>query len=122
MERNADRDARRLRGAARPKITGRSEADDDRVLEQPVSVGGRQEHLSSVEGSDRVDRAAAARPALVIVRESSLDTIAARSLGTGPSIRALHDHRSEERRVGKECVRTGRPRWSPYHTKKQQPK
>src|SRR3546814_13093753 len=26
--------------------------------------------------------------------------------------------RSEERRVGKECVRTGRSRWSPYHEKK----
>src|SRR3546814_11558778 len=26
--------------------------------------------------------------------------------------------RSEERRVGKECVRTGRYRWSPYHKKK----
>src|SRR3546814_10922957 len=47
-----------------PKITGRSEADDDRVLEQPVSVGGRQEHLSSVEGSDRVDRAARKRTRL----------------------------------------------------------
>src|SRR3546814_14053791 len=27
-------------------------------------------------------------------------------------------HRSEERRVGKECVSTGRSRWSPYHSKK----
>src|SRR3546814_11258178 len=26
--------------------------------------------------------------------------------------------RSEERRVGKECVRTGRSRWARYHTKK----
>src|SRR3546814_4003399 len=26
-----------------------------------------------------------------------------------------HDERSEERRVGKECVRTCRSRWSPYH-------
>src|SRR3546814_14730109 len=26
--------------------------------------------------------------------------------------------RSEERRVGKECVSTGRSRWSPYHEKK----
>src|SRR3546814_6469748 len=26
--------------------------------------------------------------------------------------------RSEERRVGKECVSTGRTRWSPYHSKK----
>src|SRR3546814_15272934 len=25
------------------------------------------------------------------------------------------DHRSEERRVGKECVGQGRSRWSPYH-------
>src|SRR3546814_11906341 len=24
-------------------------------------------------------------------------------------------HRSEERRVGEECVSTGRSRWSPYH-------
>src|SRR3546814_12582162 len=28
-------------------------------------------------------------------------------------------NRSEERRVGKECVRTCRSRWSPYHSKKQ---
>src|SRR3546814_3119580 len=25
------------------------------------------------------------------------------------------NYRSEERRVGKECVSTGRTRWSPYH-------
>src|SRR3546814_15917006 len=29
--------------------------------------------------------------------------------------------RSEERRVGKECVSTCRSRWSPYHSKKQTP-
>src|SRR3546814_17980396 len=28
--------------------------------------------------------------------------------------------RSEERRVGKECVSTCRSRWSPYHSKKQE--
>src|SRR3546814_15410648 len=28
-----------------------------------------------------------------------------------------HGGRSEERRVGKECVRTCRYRWSPYHEK-----
>src|SRR3546814_20059761 len=27
----------------------------------------------------------------------------------------LQTHRSEERRVGKECVSTCRSRWSPYH-------
>src|SRR3546814_15937115 len=31
---------------------------------------------------------------------------------------APSDERSEERRVGKECVRTCRSRWSPYHYKK----
>src|SRR3546814_18910936 len=30
----------------------------------------------------------------------------------------LMDDRSEERRVGKECVSTCRSRWSPYHKKK----
>src|SRR3546814_16709945 len=36
----------------------------------------------------------------------------------GPADRALeagNDPRSEERRVGKECVSTCRYRWSPYH-------
>src|SRR3546814_15075459 len=38
----------------------------------------------------------------------------------GPStdrlLRLRHQpHRSEERRVGKECVRTSRSRWSPYN-------
>src|SRR3546814_2165921 len=27
----------------------------------------------------------------------------------------VHDYRSEERRVGKECVSTCRSRWSPHH-------
>src|SRR3546814_15277974 len=31
-------------------------------------------------------------------------------------------NRSEERRVGKECVSTGRSRWSPYHKKKKKKK
>src|SRR3546814_14473322 len=31
---------------------------------------------------------------------------------------AIHQQRSEESRVGKECVSTCRSRWSPYHYKK----
>src|SRR3546814_11699557 len=31
---------------------------------------------------------------------------------------AVDRPRPEERRVGKECVSTGRARWSPYHSKK----
>src|SRR3546814_11480329 len=33
----------------------------------------------------------------------------------GKGALALQDDRSEERRVGKECVSTCRSRWSPYH-------
>src|SRR3546814_15286171 len=33
-------------------------------------------------------------------------------------LRTIHELRSEERRVGKECVSTCRSRWSPYHYKK----
>ena len=32
-----------------------------------------------------------------------------------PTLRGLLDGRSEERRVGKECVSLCRSRWSPYH-------
>src|SRR3546814_17981068 len=35
---------------------------------------------------------------------------------SSPKLEAwLLNHRSEERRVGKECVSTCRSRWSPYH-------
>src|SRR3546814_17635580 len=33
-------------------------------------------------------------------------------------VKSVDDVRSEERRVGKECVSTCRYRWSPYHKKK----
>src|SRR3546814_11775644 len=35
--------------------------------------------------------------------------------GIAKLIRPLPESRSEERRGGKECVSTGRYRWSPYH-------
>src|SRR3546814_19532149 len=38
--------------------------------------------------------------------------------GGGPGIDLSQARRSEERRVGKECVSTCRSRWSPYHYKK----
>src|SRR3546814_9526851 len=36
-------------------------------------------------------------------------------LGRGTEVRGRALRRSEERRVGKECVSTCRSRWSPYH-------
>ena len=32
-----------------------------------------------------------------------------------PTHKSYHKDRSEERRVGKECLRLCRSRWSPYH-------
>src|SRR3546814_14996365 len=37
--------------------------------------------------------------------------------GSIPFTHRLRQQRSEERRVGKECVSTCRSRWSPYHDK-----
>src|SRR3546814_14025310 len=41
-----------------------------------------------------------------------------RNRRNGTSQKTMLTGRSEERRVGKECVRTCRSRWSPYHQKK----
>ena len=38
-----------------------------------------------------------------------------RAVGIVDVYRYIIGHRSEERRVGKECLRLCRSRWSPYH-------
>src|SRR3546814_18121118 len=56
-------------------------------------------------------RQADARP-LFIVRMIHLEPQAA---DMGDELDEREEDRSEERRVGKECVNTCRSRWSPYH-------
>src|SRR3546814_15774332 len=51
------------------------------------------------------------------VGQDELDVVLADHLAHG-ALGALLDGRSEERRVGKECVSTCRSRWSPYPLKK----
>src|SRR3546814_4395249 len=79
---------------------------------------------SDVCSSDLLDRAGLpsgpAEPALGhAARELGADSIrgfAVRPADPGvPGEQGLQEHRSEERRVGKECVSTCRSRWSPYH-------
>src|SRR3546814_14895908 len=41
--------------------------------------------------------------------------IGMRGFGASAPAKELFEKRSEARRVGKECVRTCRPRWSPAH-------
>src|SRR3546814_18486453 len=76
----------------------------------------RQQALSCVEGFALLERRLeqyALAPLLGVCRHTA----------QGPAVsdqRNNHGQRSEERRVGKECVSTCRSRWSPYHyTKKQ---
>src|SRR3546814_8118983 len=78
-----------------------SALDADRCAARPVRRAGRDPHLLS--GTGATDR-----------REPG-------------HLSADHHHavgarRSEERRVGKECVSTCRSRWSPYHSKKNKQK
>src|SRR3546814_12164653 len=48
--------------------------------------------------------------------DPQLDRLVNDALANNPSLsEALARVRSEERRVGDECVRTCRSRWSPYH-------
>src|SRR3546814_20010165 len=71
------------------------------------------------------DRVLGVRGRLLVERKVSRTQLDRRAavqpvgdLGVGEIFEKLLDRadRSEERRVGKECVRTGRSRWSPYNT------
>src|SRR3546814_7489517 len=64
---------------------------------------------SDLGADDRVDRAAYPR-----LGDGGADVATARQHGGGGGADAAGS-RSEERRVGKECVSTCRSRWSPYH-------
>src|SRR3546814_19141628 len=84
-----------------------------------IAVGvGQDVALASL---DLLSRVIAARPAAF----RRLHTLAVDHSGAGRSLAAYsfppaqpQGMRSEERRVGKECVSTGRSRWSLYHSKK----
>ena len=60
----------------------------------------------------------AQRTALEVLAANNVQTVIQRDDGVTPTpviSRAIIVHRSEERRVGKECVGKCRSRWSPYH-------
>src|SRR3546814_4538088 len=55
---------------------------------------------------------------VALARIIKIDRHDFRSLGRWRRKGQYNRSRSEERRVGKECVSTCRSRWSPYHSKK----
>src|SRR3546814_20182108 len=52
------------------------------------------------------------------VAEALMELMTERGFPVAETSALVLDPRSEERRVGKECVSTCRSRWSPYHYKK----
>src|SRR3546814_14966051 len=80
-----------------------------RPLRRPASDLRSRRLAAERGGGRRQDR----RPPEPAQERADLDSERGR---TGP----LSLLRSEERRVGKECVSRCRSRWSPYHNKKQQ--
>src|SRR3546814_2079838 len=65
--------------------------------------------ISSTSRSSRAARPTCSTPS------GSPSCSSADCCGAASSHRRRSDSRSEERRVGKECVSTCRSRWSPYH-------
>src|SRR3546814_15006037 len=60
-------------------------------------------------------------PIIVLLPPSALEKLARLEIEYPMLFQLKHkvpETRSEERRVGKECVSTCRSRWSPYHVKK----
>ena len=54
-------------------------------------------------------------PEMLASQQELLLAVRARDLMRNNPLASAAEHRSEERRVGKECSRTCRSRWSPYH-------
>src|SRR3546814_16759044 len=78
------------------------------------AFGGRGGRVILVPAGARRERCAGTGGALL--DPAPAFELVARQLAL--SARRVGECRSEERRVGKECVSTCRSRWSPYHDKK----
>src|SRR3546814_15507231 len=99
-----------------------SDLHDDLFALAPVAGDPFEHHRAGVHPRDRSDMI----PMGVEHQEVATTEAAANPCpGDHPlerPIPAERRDRSEERRVGKECVSTCRSRWSPYHEKKKKQK
>src|SRR3546814_18831187 len=76
-----------------------------------VGLGGG---VGDVVGADDEGHVGIGEAAVDVLQ---LENIVIGHVGLGQQNVHVPRHRSEERRVGKECVRTCRSRWSQYHYK-----
>src|SRR3546814_15533939 len=88
------------------------EAKDGRTDAQPQSVDGNHQRLREVD--QRIEQSGETVLAALEVRIGG-DLLHLEQVGAGAERPPLT--RSEERRVGKECVSTCSYRWSPYNSK-----
>src|SRR3546814_5150980 len=71
----------------------------------PTGYQGRTTIMEFMVMNDELRRA--------VMRHAGMGEI--EQLAREAGMRTMYEDRSEERRVGKECVSTCRSRWSPYH-------
>lgn len=63
----------------------------------------------------RLDKSKVINSALELLNEVGIEGLTTRKLAQKLGVEQPTLYRSEERRVGKECVDLCRSRWSPYH-------
>src|SRR3546814_3083005 len=85
------------------------------VCSSDLVRGLAQGVLQRVVPRERVGADLALRHHAAQVRMHVFDRVFDRDDMAARILVAVAEHRSEERRVGKECVSTCRSRWSPYH-------
>src|SRR3546814_12823907 len=98
-----------LERRSRAHVLGRIRAG---VLEQ-----GFQNLMRRAEIAGRMDREGQVHSGVNIAYQEDRLRIDLEGLTGGKTV-LVYGQRSEERRVGTECVSTCRSRWSPYHQKK----
>src|SRR3546814_19484287 len=85
------------------------------ALDQYLRIAGKARGIAADIGDDRRGRCRELLPLLLGPRTRRIEDDRAETIELGGHQRAAEQVRTEERRVGKECVRTCRARWSPYH-------
>src|SRR3546814_20265853 len=100
-----------------PTNTGKTYLAIDRMLGHSSGMIGFPLRLLARENYDRIVRIKGAAQVALVTGEEKILPPGARyfccTVESMPVARPVS--RSEERRVGKECVSTCRSRWSPYH-------
>src|SRR3546814_20348683 len=104
-----------MRDGTVESISGRVDVGDDQGGDAANPAAGRSKGILTLEpgvtvfGSAGLDYVVVNRGSQIFAEGTATQPI------VFPSRQSVEGERSEERRVGKECVRPCRSRWWPYH-------